>query len=63
MKKINVILVIIISILGVISTLSDLNRDLVFILKDLSIIITVSLTYIIGKIFKVHINEYFTFFI
>ena len=63
MKKINVILVIIISILGVISTLSGLNRDLVFILKDLSIIITVSLTYIISKIFKVHINEYFTFFI
>ena len=62
MKKINVILIIIISIIGIISTLSDLNRDLVFILKDLSIIITVSLTYIIGKIFKVHINEYFTFF-
>ena len=61
MKKINIGLMIITSILGIISTLSDLDRSLAFILKDLSIVVTVSLTYIISKIFKVHISEYFSF--
>ena len=61
MKKINVFLIIIVSILGVVSALSDLDRSIAFILKDLSIVITISLTYILSKVFKIHINEYFSF--
>ncbi len=46
MKKINICLIIVISILGCVSALSNLDRSLSFILKDLSIVITVNLIYI-----------------
>ena len=61
MRKINFSLIIITIILSIIKVLGELNEPIAFILKDLSIIITVSLTYIISKIFKIKISEGLSF--
>ena len=61
MKKVNISLIIIISILSIIKVLGELDEEIVWILKDLSIILTVSLPYIISKVFKVNISEGLSF--
>ena len=57
MKKINIILLIITLICSFITILGELDRGIVIILKDSSIILTASLHYIINKIFKVKLND------
>lgn len=59
-KKINIILILI-AVLGSIYITITKDRSLVYILKDLSIILTINALYIIKKIFKVNINEYINF--
>ena len=61
MKKINISLIIITAVLSIIKVLGELDEELVWILKDLSIILTGSLPYIIRKVFKVNISEGFSF--
>lgn len=61
MKKINISLIIITAVLSIIKVLGELDEELVWILKDLSIILTVSLPYIIRKIFKINISEGLSF--
>lgn len=59
-KKINIILILI-AVFGSIYITITKDRSLVYILKDLSIILTINALYIIKKIFKVNINEYINF--
>lgn len=60
MKKINLMLILI-AILGSIYVVITKDRNLVYILKDLSIILTINALYIIKKIFKVNISESINF--
>jgi len=55
-KKINISLIII-AILGSLYFLFTRDTNIVLILKDISIIITITALYIIKKIFKIKINE------
>lgn len=57
MKKINIALMVIIIVLGIINVFGELDEKLVWILKDLSIVLTVSLPYILKKLFKLNISE------
>ena len=59
-KKINYLLILIASIFGVYFAIAK-ESELVFILKDVSILITISALYIIQKVFKVKINDYINF--
>ena len=61
MKKINISLIIITIVLSLIKVLGELDAPLAIILKDLSIILTINLTYIISKIFKVKISNGLSF--
>lgn len=61
MKKINISLIVIISLLGIIKVFGELDEKLVWILKDLSIILTVSAPYILQKIFKIKISDGLSF--
>ena len=56
-KKINFLLILIAS-LGSIYFAVTKDNNIVFILKDISVIITISALYIIQKIFKIHIDEF-----
>lgn len=55
-KKINILLILI-AVIGSIYIVLTKNQSFVLILKDLSIIVTISALYIIQKIFKIKINE------
>lgn len=55
-KKINILLIII-AILGSLYFVITKDNNIVFILKDISIIFTISALYIIQKLFKVKISE------
>ena len=57
MKKINIILFIVTLVCSFFAILGELDRGIVIILKDSSIILTASLPYIINKIFKVKLND------
>ena len=61
MKKFNISLIVIISILAVIKVFGELDEKLIWILKDLSIILTVSIPYILQKVFKLKISDGFSF--
>ena len=55
-KKVNILLILI-SIIGSIYIVLTKDQSIVLILKDISIIVTISALYIIQKIFKIKINE------
>ena len=55
-KKINILLILI-AILGSLYFVFTKDNNIVFILKDISIILTISAIYIIQKIFKIKIPE------
>ena len=55
-KKINILLILV-AIIGSIYIVLTKDQSLVLILKDISIIITISALYIIQKIFKIKISE------
>ena len=59
MKKINITTSIIIIILSLITIISEVDKGLAVILKDLSIIITITAPYLIEKIFKTKTTENF----
>ena len=56
MKKINIFLVVFISILSFFTVFSELDKGIVIILKDLSIVLTLTIPYIISKLFKIEIK-------
>lgn len=55
-KKINYLLILIASLGGLFLALTKQN-SIIFILKDISIIVTISALYIIEKLFKIKIND------
>lgn len=55
-KKINVVLVLIASLVGVYFAVTKEN-NIIYIIKDISVIFTINALYIIQKIFKIKINE------
>lgn len=61
MKKINMFFIVLIIILSFIVVFSELDRGIVIVLKDSSIIFTLLLPYIIKRLFKVKISEGFIF--
>lgn len=61
MKKINIILVIITIFLAMITIIGELDKGIVIVLKDLSIILTVTVPYIFRKVFKRNVSEGFIF--
>ena len=56
MKKINIFLVVFISMLSFFTVFSELDKGIVIILKDLSIVLTLTIPYIISKLFKIEIK-------
>ncbi len=56
MKKINILLIIIISILSLFTISTELDKGIVIVLKDLSIIFTLLMPYVIAKLFKIEIK-------
>lgn len=61
MKKINIILVLTISVIALLTIVSQPYEGIVVLLKNLSIILTVSLPFIIERLFKIKINNGLTF--
>ena len=59
-KKIN-IFIILVAVLCSIYFVVTKDREFIFIVKDLSIVVTISALYIIEKLFKIKINEYIKF--
>ena len=61
MKKINYFLIGFTILLSLITICSEIDKGIVIVLKDSSIILTLTIPYIIKKIFKIEINEYLIF--
>lgn len=61
MKRINYLLIFVILILALFNILSELDRGIVIILKDFSIVLTIIFPYIVKKLFKFEISEYLIF--
>lgn len=61
MRKINYLLITIVLCLAFINIFSELDRGIVIVLKDLSIIFTITFPYIVKKIFKIDISDYLIF--
>lgn len=61
MKKINCLLLIIILILSCITVLNELDRGIVIVLKDASIILTATIPFIFNKIFNRKLSDGFIF--
>ena len=61
MKKINYLLVLVTIICGTISAFSQIDKGIVIFLKDFSIVLTVSLPFILKKLFKLDMGEMLTF--
>lgn len=61
MKKINILLIIITLIFAGFTIFSELDKGLVIFLKDASIILTITLPYILNKVFKLNIRDGFIF--
>ena len=57
MKKVNIILLIITLVCSFITIIGELDKGIVIILKDSSIILTATLPYIVNKLFKVKLND------
>lgn len=57
MKRVNILLIIITIILSGIAVFGELDRGVVIILKDSSIILTLLFPYILKKLFKLNISE------
>ena len=57
MKKINVGLLVITLVCSFIAILGELDRGIVIILKDSSIVLTATLPYILNRLFKVKLND------
>lgn len=57
MKILNILLIIITLVCSAFTIFSEIDQDIVIILKDSSIILTVMVPYIIQKIFKVKLND------
>ena len=58
MKRINYLLIFIVLFFSLINVFSELNRGIVIVLKDASIVLTITFPYIVNKIFKFDISEY-----
>lgn len=61
MKRINYLLIFIVLIFSLFNVLSEFDRGIVIVLKDASIILTITLPYIVKKIFNFDISEYLIF--
>ena len=61
MKKINITIIIIVSILSLFRVINELDNSMGVILKDLSIILTLPAPYIFEKAFKKNLDEGFKF--
>lgn len=61
MKKINITFIIITICLALLTIISELDRGIVVILKDSSIILTLFIPYLMRKIFKIDIDESLVF--
>lgn len=57
MKRINIALLIITLVCSFFTILGELDRGIVIVLKDSSIILTATLPYILNKLFKVKLND------
>lgn len=57
MKKINIALLIITLVCSFLIIIRELDRGIVIVLKDSSILLTATLPYIINKLFKVKLND------
>ena len=57
MKKINIFLIVVTVFLAFITVFSELDKGLVVVLKDSSIILTITLPYILNKCFKLSISD------
>lgn len=61
MKKINHLFIFITLICAFITIFSELDRGIVIILKDVSIVLTILMPYILNRLFKLDISEYLIF--
>lgn len=61
MKKVNMLLIIITLVCAFFTIILELDKGIVIVLKDSSIIFTVTLPYIFNKLFKYKLNEGFIF--
>ena len=59
MKKINKLLIILISIIALFTVLFELDKGPVIVLKDISIVLTLILPYLFEKVFKKNLSEGF----
>ncbi len=59
MKKINYLLILITLICSFVTIFSELDKGIVIILKDASIIFTISVPYIVKRVFKIDLSESF----
>ena len=57
MKKINIGLLVITLVCSFIAILGELDRGIVIVLKDSSIVLTATLPYILNRLFKVKLND------
>lgn len=61
MKKINIFLIIATIFLSIFTIITEADKSIVIVLKDLSIILTLTIPYIANKIFKTKFTEGFIF--
>lgn len=61
MKKINYFLIVCILVCAFVTIIGEFNRGIVIVLKDSSIIFTLTFPYIIKKLFRIDISEYLIF--
>lgn len=61
MKRINYLLIFVVLVFALFNVFSELNRGIVVVLKDVSIIFTITFPYIVKKVFKFEISEYLIF--
>ena len=57
MKKVNIILLIITLVCSFFTIMGELDKGIVIVLKDSSIILTATLPYIVNKLFNVKLND------
>ena len=61
MKKFNYLLIACILICAAVSVFFEIDRGVVIVLKDFSIVLTLTFPYILKRVFKVNISEYLIF--
>lgn len=59
MRKINICLIVITLLGAFFAIINELDKGLVIVLKDLSIVFTISVPYLVKRVFKVDVNEGF----